>query len=101
MFFFRENEIVPSLPAAESESQTAPDPVLSAAGNPSFAVIRLRFDSANAVRLDHGEQLPGRIHYVIGNEASRWRTNPSTPAGIIYEQLYPGIDLRYDGGRAH
>ncbi len=100
MLFFREDEIVLSLPTAETESQTARDPALPAAVDPSFAILRLRFDGADAVRLVHSERLPGTVNFLIGNEPSGWRTDLSTYAGIIYEQLYPGIDLRYDGGES-
>ena len=31
---------------------------------------------------------------------SQWLTNLPTYAGIIYKQLYPGIDLRYDGAQS-
>ena len=60
--------------------------------------MNLRFDGVNAARrLVDAEQLPGKVNYLIGNQPSRWLTDLPTYGSIIYEQLYPGIDLRYDG----
>lgn len=64
----------------------------------AMTTIHLRFAGANpALELAETEPLPGKVNYFIGNDASRWHTNLPTYAGVIYRQLYPGIDLRYDG----
>ncbi len=44
-----------------------------------------------------GEQLPGVVHYLIGDDAASWIRNIPTYDSIVYEQLYPGIDLHYAG----
>jgi hypothetical protein len=58
----------------------------------------LHFDGAsqtpNIVGVD---RLPGVVNYVAGKNPNKWRTNIPTYAGIVYQQLYPGIDLRFDG----
>ena len=62
------------------------------------SIIKIRFDEANPTpELMGVERLPGVVNYFIGNDPARWRTNLPTYAGIVYQQLYPGIDLRYDG----
>jgi hypothetical protein len=62
------------------------------------AVVRLRFDSANQYpTVAGGEWLPGSANYFIGNDTSQWRTGLPTYRGIVYRQLYPGVDLHYDG----
>ena len=45
-------------------------------------------------------EIPGRINFLIGNSAT-WRTNLKIYGGVIYRDLYPGIDLTYtaDGSR--
>ncbi len=60
--------------------------------------MHLTFDGADgAQRVVDAERLPGKVNYLIGNQPSRWLTDLPTYGSIIYEQLYPGIDLRYDG----
>jgi hypothetical protein len=61
-------------------------------------VLRLRFEGANpAPELTGAERLPGIVNYFIGNDPAKWRTNLPTYAGVAYQELYPGIDLHYDG----
>jgi Beta-propeller repeat/FG-GAP-like repeat/Ser-Thr-rich glycosyl-phosphatidyl-inositol-anchored membrane family/FG-GAP repeat len=91
VLFFEDDGVMLSLPTTDrglqSEDQTR-------------SVVHLRFDGTdNLHRLVNAERLPGIVNYFIGNEPSRWLTNLPTYAGIVYEQLYPGIDLRYDGAQ--
>ena len=39
----------------------------------------------------------GKANYLIGNDASSWRTNIPTYAKVRYNEVYPGIDLVYYG----
>src|SRR5207247_244089 len=39
------------------------------------------------------EQLPGKVNYLLGNDAAEWRRGVSTFAKVRYEQIYPGVDL--------
>lgn len=62
------------------------------------AVVRLRYDGATPQpEVRAGDRQPGVVHLLLGNDRRAWRTNVPTYAGITYQQLYPGIDLRYDG----
>jgi hypothetical protein len=92
MLFFENDAVVLSLPTTgrglSAEDQTR-------------SVVHLRFNGVDgAHRVVNAERLPGIANYFIGNEPSRWLTNLPTYAGIVYEQLYPGIDLRYDGAQS-
>lgn len=72
--------------------------VLPAAGPDTSSVLRLHFVGANpAPQVASAEQLPGVVNYFTGRDPAAWRTNVPTYAGVVYQQLYPGIDLRYDG----
>ena len=107
--FFKANEVVLSLPT-EAQSPTQQDTALAPldhlreerlaateAAAPS-TVVRLLFEEANpAPEVTGTERLPGIVNYFIGNDPAKWRTNLPTYAGIAYQQLYPGIDLYYDG----
>ncbi len=61
-------------------------------------VVRMRFEGANpAPAITGGERLPGTVNYFRGDDPAQWRTGLPTYAGVVYQELYPGIDLRYDG----
>jgi hypothetical protein len=63
-------------------------------------VVRLQFSGANpAPEVRSGEALPGTVNYFIGSDPAQWQTNLSTYAGVVYADLYDGIDLVYDGTR--
>ena len=62
------------------------------------AVLRVSFEGANpnpAIR--PLEALGGVVNELRGADPRRWRTNLPTYAGIVYAQLYDGIDLEYRG----
>jgi large repetitive protein len=40
-------------------------------------------------------------NYFIGQDSTKWHTNVPNYASIAYQQLYPGIDLGYDGTDGH
>ena len=83
--FFEDNAVVLSLPVTESGRQ----------------VVRLHFDGVDKThRVVNAERLPGTVNYILGNDPSRWLTGLPTYGSIVYEQLYPGIDLRYDGAQS-
>jgi hypothetical protein len=64
-------------------------------------VVRTTFVGANAkLRLTGSEPLPGRAHYFIGNDPTKWQTNVPMYAKVQYDDLYAGIDLVYYGTRA-
>ncbi|MEP7287232.1 MAG: SBBP repeat-containing protein [Chloroflexota bacterium] len=61
-------------------------------------VVRLHFEGANtAPTITAADKLPGIVNEFIGKDPTQWHTNIPTYAGIVYQDLYPGIDLHYDG----
>ena len=80
--FFTPEEVVLRLPSAGDGS----------------TVVRMRFQGANPdTIITGGERLPGTVNYFRGNDPAQWRTGLPTYSGVVYQGLYPGIDLRYDG----
>jgi len=62
------------------------------------AVLRLQFVGADPdTQVVGEEQLPGIVNYFLGDDPANWRTNVPTYGSIVYEHLYPGIDLLYNG----
>jgi Big-like domain-containing protein/IPT/TIG domain-containing protein/beta-propeller repeat-containing protein len=43
------------------------------------------------------EMLPGTANYILGKDASKWRTGVPTYARVRYAGVYPGVDLVYYG----
>jgi len=45
-----------------------------------------------------GENLTGyKCNYFIGDDKSKWRTDVPNYRAVVYEDIYPGIDLKYYG----
>ncbi|MBI4464852.1 MAG: SBBP repeat-containing protein [Acidobacteria bacterium] len=64
------------------------------------AVLRMRLVGANpAPEITGMEELPGKVNYFIGNDPEKWRTNVATYAKVLYEDVYPGIDVVYYGNQ--
>lgn len=62
------------------------------------ATLRLEFLNANpSAWLKGGDKLPGVVNYFIGNDPAKWRTNIPTYGRITYHDLWPGVDLTYEG----
>ena len=60
--------------------------------------IRMRFRGGAARKIDNENELPGKVNYFIGNDARKWRAALPTYSRIAYRDLYPGVQLQYDGG---
>jgi Beta-propeller repeat len=60
--------------------------------------LRLAFLDANPeATLSGGERSPGRVNYLIGNDASRWQQNLPTYREVVYRGLWPGINMAVRG----
>lgn len=59
--------------------------------------LQLQWNGANSrAEISGMARLPGVYHSYVGN-AKAWRSNVPTYGSLQYHNLYPGIDLRYDG----
>ena len=66
------------------------------------AKLRIHFDGANPAPAIAGkDRQSAEYHYYGGNDPSQWRTHVPTYAGIVYQGLYDGIDLEYNGGSGY
>ena len=61
--------------------------------------LRLRFIGGRDATGTGRSELSGRANYFAGNDPARWRTNIPTYAKVVYEDVYPGIDLAYYGAQ--
>jgi hypothetical protein len=64
------------------------------------ASLKMRVLGANQAAAAQGlDELPGRIHSLIGRDPRKWRTDGRAYARVLYREIYPGIDLAYYGTR--
>lgn len=62
------------------------------------SVVRMRFIGSNQnPAVSASSILPGKINYLLGNDPTKWHTNVTTYSSVTYRNLYPGVNLRYDG----
>ncbi len=97
--FFTSNEVVLSLPILDQSlllADEGSDHSLFAMGHSS--IVRLRFEGADpSPAVAATGKLDGVVNYFIGDDPGRWRTGLPTFREIVYREVYPGIDLRYNG----
>jgi YD repeat-containing protein len=78
----------------------APNDPVSSTQDQTFSRLSftLKPQGANAdVQVIPQDELPGKINYFIGNDSTKWHTNIPIYKSIIYQGLYPGIDLKVYG----
>ena len=81
---------------------TTREAVFSFAAKSKGLVLRLAFLDGNSRTAITGQkEAIGKVHYIIGNDPSRWHTDLPTYGEIVYRDLWPGIDLlfRSEGGQ--
>ena len=87
MIYFTDGEVVMTLPASQYGERVSE----------MLSVLRLAFDGASTPNVTGVDPLPGTVSYFIGDDSTRWQNGIATYAGIVYSELYPGVDLHYDG----
>ncbi|CBE68996.1 MAG: hypothetical protein F9K13_11270 [Candidatus Methylomirabilis oxygeniifera] len=65
---------------------------------PGPTILRMELVGANSGRQVVGiEKLPGRVHYLRGNDPTTWRADIPIYAKVHNQSVYPGINLVYYG----
>jgi uncharacterized repeat protein (TIGR01451 family) len=63
-----------------------------------ISVLRMRLTGANPQPQVTGlEELPGKVHYLMGNDPQKWHADVPTYRKVRYTRVYDGIDLVYYG----
>jgi hypothetical protein len=60
-------------------------------------ILRTRFVGTRATQPVGAERKATRVNYLIGSDLDRWQTDIPTYGKVVYDDLYPGIDLHYEG----
>lgn len=103
--FFMPGEVALAVPASPNRSRAHAftKPEMASVLTPQAvapSMVHIHFDKASATTEVVGvAPLTGVANYFIGNDPARWRTSVPTYAGLVYKNLYPGIDLSYDGAQ--
>lgn len=58
-------------------------------------IVKLTFEGSKKAIIKGEDPRATRIHYLIGNDSNKWRKGINTYREVVYEGIYPGIDLRY------
>jgi hypothetical protein len=96
--YFRPREVVLDLTAPRAGTRLAA--LRGDAPAPARAVVRVRFVGANpSPAIAALDPLPGRVNFLRGNDPRRWVTDLPAYAGLVYRDVYPGIDLSYRAER--
>jgi hypothetical protein len=62
------------------------------------AQLRVRFAGANPnVSMEGAAAMAARANFLIGDDPAAWHTGVPTYGGIVYRNLYPGVDMHYTG----
>ena len=71
-------------------------------GNLELSVFRMKLVGANKVPTLVGiDPLPGKTNYFTGNDQKAWRTDVPNYKKVMYENVYPDIDIVYYGNQRH
>lgn len=66
----------------------------SATTGSAGVAIRMSFVGAAPASLVAEGRLPGRHHYLLGSDPTRWRTDVPLHAAVRYREPWPGVDVR-------
>ena len=93
VFSFQSKSSIPS-----GISGITQDTVSATQNSTSAAVFSMQFvNSQPAKNIEGINEIPGKRHYFIGDDAAHWHTNIPAFAKVRYREIYPGIDLEYYG----
>jgi autotransporter-associated beta strand protein len=83
------------------EQPSAPVAVPSSApASITGVALSMNLMGANPQAAAEGEDLlPGTSNYFIGNDSTQWRTGVANYGRVVYQDVYPGVNLIYCGNQ--
>ena len=97
--YFTQSEVVFALPDGKAAKIDKDDEPKQKA---SLNVLRIEYKNAeNKPEIEALEALPGVANFIVSADAANWVSDAPTYNGIVYRNLYAGIDLRYLGQEGH
>ena len=66
----------------------------------STAVVRMQLTGGNSLaKVSASSPLPGKSHYFLGNDPSKWHSDVPHYARVSYQDVYPGVNLAFHGAQ--
>ena len=88
---------VSARPGSSGPFEPFQKPVVTASAS-SGSLIRMQLVGANQAPAMTGvDELPGKVNYLIGNDAAKWHTDVPLYSQVQTKQVYPGVDLVFHG----
>ena len=95
--FFTPSEVVLALMDKKIKLKSQEDDLFASADDTS-KVVRIEYKNAKKDALIEGSDLqPGVANFMVGSDKKAWVANAPMYGGIVYRDLYPGVDLSYEG----
>jgi hypothetical protein len=96
--FLTPTEAVLSLQEPQAQAKTFPLTKSPPSPKAIGPVLRMQLPGANPAAWIQGKDaLSGKVNYLIGRDESQWHTQMPTYGKVVYEGVYPGVDLVYYG----
>jgi Beta-propeller repeat len=77
---------------------TSTEAVLAVRGPQGTSPVRLQLVGTTSTPQGRGvEELPGTSNYFIGDDPQQWHSRVPSYAKVVYNGIYPGVDLVYYG----
>jgi len=67
--------------------------------NGSAATVSFEFAGGRTPKADPGDELPGKVNLIYGNDPKKWQLGLPTFGKVSYREVYPGIDVVYYGNQ--
>ncbi len=84
--------------SAPKASQAVAEVAFSLQNEQPTSSVSVIFSGANPdLIITDGSQLLEKVNYLLGDDPLKWHTNVPTYSGIQYRNLYPGINMSYEG----
>lgn len=100
---FTSDEVQLTLPFVRRDPQPAdpgqrPDDPTAAPPAIGLSTVRIRLEGASRRPVVEGTTLlPGVVHFAVGDSPAQLWNDVPTYQGVRYREVYPGIDMVYDG----
>jgi len=76
---------------------TRSEAALALARGKREATLALRFLGAGPAAIEGRRLGAGRVNYLLGNDARKWRTGLPTYGQVVYREMWPGVDMVFKG----
>lgn len=88
---------LPGLPGAKAHLSSETRASLKEDSIETVVVKAMFVDANSSVEVTGEGFMDYKCNYFLGNDPLKWRTNVPNYSGVVYRDLYPGIDAHFEG----